>query len=106
MSALGLETGTAKPLYSGGEGTPRKMPLGSILLSPAREPLMPSNALMVVQRILVPLTLSLLTPPQKMSRGASLPSGSSTLLAAVVGGATGISARFRMGGGDNEVRRC
>lgn len=44
-------------------------------------------------------------PSPRRSR-TRLPSGSSTLLAAVVGGATGISVGFGMGGRENQVRRC
>lgn len=58
----------------------------------------------VAQRMWVPLIT--LPVPRLPSPPQSLPSGSSTLLAAVVGGATGISVRFRMGGRESKVRRC
>lgn len=62
-----LATGRDKPLsfILGGVGAPRKMPWGSILLSPAREPLMPRSTLMVVGRILVPLIPFPTHPSQK-----------------------------------------
>lgn len=96
-----LAQGTNKassPLFL--EGTSSQQNAMWLLLAQCSpgEPLIPARAPVVVQRSLAPLT----PPPQPPAHPTAkagkqqrdrLPSGSSTLLAAVVGGATGISLR-------------